>query len=199
MMRIWNLAKVNLLLVGVLAAGPAAWGAQEPANTNRDEVVKQLGELKTSIDTLTKSVIGLQSSSLSALGQIQKTQADIDALKRQMAQLQQEEIENLRRQVAQLQKDFDELNRRTNTPPRQSLYAPTPPASTARVRLVNSYSLPETVIVNGRAYPLQPGETRTTEPIPAGVFSYEVLGVQAVQNRTVGPNETFTITIHPQF
>jgi hypothetical protein len=37
----------------------------------------------------------------------------------------------------------------------------------------------------------------TSDPIPAGLFNYEVLGVQGMVSRTLAANETFTITIHP--
>src|SRR5207247_8428956 len=116
--------------------------------------------------------------------------------KKQITQLQQQELDGLRQQLTQLQRDVDDLKARTANPPRVSGYTPQP-AATGRVRIVNSYMVPETVVVNGRAYTVNPGTYVTTDPVPAGLFNYEVLGVQGPVSRALAANEMFTITIHP--
>lgn len=200
MMRHWKLLGLDLVLVGALAAPlPARAQEQIGDEPNKDSVVlKQLGDLKTSIDALTKAIKEMQTSGVDSALKMQKANGDIEGLKRQLTQLQQEEIAGLRQQVTQMQRDLDELNRRTASPPRVATYPPPQQQpATGRVRLINSYQAPVTVVVNGRAHTLNPGAIVTTDPIPAGTFTYEVLGVQPMRDRTLAANELFTITIHP--
>ena len=97
--------------------------------------------------------------------------------------------------------DLDALKNRAPVS-RESAYAPSasnsPSAATGRIRLVNTFLDPMTIVVNGRAYQVAPGDTRLVEAVPAGTFNYEVLGVQPRVDRTLAANETFTITVHPR-
>lgn len=197
MMRNWKLLGLDLILVGALATPLAAGQRDGPQDEANKEalVLKEVRDLKTSIDALTKAIKSLQESSTTTGVQLQKTQEDINGLKRQVAQLQQEEMDGLRRQIAQLLKDVDDLRVKTA---RTSAYQPQPPATpTGRVRIVNIFTVPATVIVNTRAYAVNPGTVVMSDPVPAGFFNYEVVGVQAMVSRTLAANETFTITIHP--
>jgi hypothetical protein len=64
--------------------------------------------------------------------------------------------------------------------------------------LVNRSWEPVTVAVNGRTYQLAPGESRPAEPVQAGTFTYQVLGLQPhPQQRTLAARETFTVTVNP--
>ncbi len=198
MMRNWKLLGLDMILVGALAAPVAAGQTDGPDSVwnTEDPVLKEVRELKTSINELTKAIKSLQDSTLNTNLRIEKAQGDIDGLKRQVGQLQQEEIDGVRRQLAQIQKDMDDLKMR-GANPRIATYPQPPATPTGRVRLVNAFMAPMTVIVNSRAHTLQPGAVATTDPLPAGSFTYEVLGVQAMVSRSLGANETFTITIHP--
>lgn len=155
-----------LALAFAAFAGPGI-AADVTTETAKDDIARQLKEMKASIDALTN---------------IQKAQTD---------------IEELKRQVTQIRQDLDEL-RRTMTTTRSAGYVAPQTTSTGRVRLVNTYMEPMTVVVNGKSYPIAPGEQRYTDALPAGTFSYEVLGVQSLRDRMLAANETFTINIYPR-
>jgi hypothetical protein len=176
MMRDWKMLGSLVVLAGTLTVSPAA----EP--NKEDAIVRGLGDLKTSMDMLTELVRKLQAATLNTDLAITKHQND---------------IADIRRDIAQLRQDLDAMNRRV-APPRVSSYPPNPtPAPTGRIRLVNTYVQPVTIIVNRTPYTLQPNQTETISSAPAGPFSYEVLGIQQAVERTLAPNETFTITVHP--
>lgn len=187
MIHTWKMLGLQTILAGALAAAPAAAGPFENnlAQAEKDSTAKQLAELKQSIDELRTLIKTLSSDGLNANLKAEKAQSD---------------IEEMKKQLAQLRLDVEDLRKRLATPSQVSAkYGPngTAPA-TGRVRLVNTYLEPMTIIVNGKAYPVSPGEVRLTEALPAGSFSYEVLGVQALRNRSLAANETFTINVHPR-
>jgi len=154
-----------------------------PNEPNRDEVIlRDLRELRLAVENLTRTLGGFQSASMTTDLEIQKTKAD---------------IADIRRTIAQIQKDLDGMNQRMSSE-RRSAYPPTQAAPSGRIRLVNTFAQPVTIIVNARAYTLQPGETRQLDAVPTGAFAYEVLGIQPPASRTLEPNETFTITVHPR-
>jgi hypothetical protein len=103
------------------------------------------------------------------------------------------ELDELKKQVVQLQKDVENLRSKTSIT--QSTY---PPYQTGRIRLVNTFSEPETIVLNRRSYRLAPGQEEILDNQPAGAFTFEVLGVQAAVSRTLVANETYTIQVYPR-
>lgn len=198
MMRQWKLLGLDIILMGALAAPVLAEQHDGPNSDVRqdDPVLKEVRELKTSISDLAKAIKSLQDSTLNTNLRIEKAQGDIDGLKRQVGQLQLEEMDGVRRQLAQIQKDVDDLKARTARISTYQPQAPTPAPSTGRIRIVNAFTVPQTIVLNNRAYPVNPGAVLNVEGVPVGMFAYEVLGVQAAVNRSLAANETFTITIH---
>lgn len=101
-----------------------------------------------------------------------------------------EEVAALRRQVEQLQLEVNRLKSVTTS---KSLFQPT----TGRIRLVNTFPGPRTILVNDRSYRLQAGETRVLEE-PVGRFTYEVLGYHTEpQVRDLDAMREFVITVFP--
>lgn len=66
-----------------------------------------------------------------------------------------------------------------------------------RVKFVNTYHMGYVVMVNQTSYFVRSGGTITVENITPGDFSYQVIGVTPKRLRTLLPDETFTVTIHP--
>ena len=100
------------------------------------------------------------------------------------------DIDQLRRDVTHLQQELDRERTRI------SRY---PPAAggEGRIRIVNSWFEAKTVVLDGVAYRVAPGETRVINH-PAGTFAFEVIGVtQPGQTRTVTAGETYSIHIGP--
>jgi hypothetical protein len=172
--------------VQTLASVPKSLGTLKEAT---DKLTDAHNDLKQALERVEKRV----DDELRAL-QSRATATDLKLLKAQT------DITSLLNQLDGLRKDMDGLGSRvagtqiSAYPPREP-----PPTATGRLRLVNTYFQPMTIVVNRAAYTVAPGESRMTEPIPAGVFSYEVLGVQpGPQSRVLAANETFTVTVHPQ-
>lgn len=191
MTRTWKLLGVNAVLAGALAATPAiAQTPETPAKPpDAATLAKQLDDLKKGVDALRDQVLGLAKD------------FDKDRTERQSMEVRFQQaladLAELKKQMSQVRTDMDGMRSRSTT----SGYTPAPPAglsSAGRLRLINSYLEPVTVVVNSKAYPLQPGETRFTDQMAAGSFNYEVVGVQPLQTRTLAPGETFTVTVYPR-
>jgi hypothetical protein len=198
MRHTWRQLGFWTILLGALSASPS------PAQTNSDgtadkgakpdtsaEILKELRALNKRMDTLERNL----ENDLRDL-RTRGTQTDL------AVQNSQKDVNDLKSQLEQLRRDMDGLNRRLRPNERISTYAG--PAGTAvtpppgRVRIVNTFFLPETVVVNGKAYTVAPYDIAVTDPVPAGPFSYEVVNVQARQDRVLNPDETFVIYVHPR-
>lgn len=179
MMQHWRTLGLHTVLAGAMTVATATG-----AEPNKDDViVKQLGELKKSIEQLNESVKTLRSDNLNADLKASKAHAD---------------IEEIKKQLNQLRLDVDELKKTTVT--KSFAIQPENKATPAlgRVRLMNTYTEAVTIIVNNKVYHLQPQEIRLSEPLAAGAFTYEVLGVQSPRTRQLASNETFTVNVHPR-
>ena len=115
----------------------------------------------------------------------------------------QKNMEGLREEVGKLRSDIDLLRARMQTQinsNRASLYNPndasTTDSATARVEMINTYATDVAFLINRRTYYVAPGEKRTSDPIPAGTFTYEVVGIQPPTTRTVAPNRIFTVQVY---
>jgi hypothetical protein len=203
MIRNWKMLAFETVLAGTLI--PAGAQAQttdtqlKPADMAA--VLKDVQELKKIVN----AIDGRVASSFRAMQEetekrLKKLEDDgvAAALKYEKTQT---DLEEIKKQLAQLRLDLDALKSRAPVN-RESAYAPSPSNSpspaTGRIRLMNTFLDPMTIVVNGRAYQVGPGDTRLVEAVPAGTFNYEVLGVQSRVDRALAANETFTITVHPR-
>jgi phage shock protein A len=192
MTRNWKLLGIQTVLAGALALSPAsAADSDTPAKPpDLATVSKQLEEMKKTLEGLQTSVLAFNKAMDDERAQRIKADSDAEVRLQQLIS----DMSELRKQISQVRQDMDVLKAR----PSVSAYPPSGQAAAGRVRMVNSYMEPVTVVVNGRAYPLQPGETRLTDPIPSGTFTYEVLGVQPPMTRPLAAGETFTVTVYPR-
>jgi hypothetical protein len=175
-----------LTLTPMAAAQPEA---AKPADLTA--LSKQIEEMRKTLEGLQNSVLAFNKTMEQERNERMKADADMEVRLQQLLA----DTSDAKKQMTQLRQDMDALKAR----PSMSAYQPSTPASgTGRVRLVNTYIEPVSVVVNGKAYPLTPGETRLTDPMPAGNFTYEVLGIQAPTTRTLAANETFTVTVFPR-
>jgi hypothetical protein len=222
MIRNWKLFGLPAFLAIALAADaqPAAAqfdGVLQAANqttppTNSDAPAAaqadQLKKLQASIEDLKKT----SDDDLKAL------RDSLAVIRREMAELRdgrhtsdlsvqkaQGDLNDLKTQITQLQKDVDDLRRRAQPPANTiagyagaPLGAPQGAPPAGRIRLINSYFMPETVRVNDRTFLLQPNEERMLEGVPTGTFTYEVIGVTDPRVRTLAASDVFTINVHPR-
>jgi hypothetical protein len=180
MLRRWNLAGVLAVVTAALLAAPAAadTDTQKSDSEKLNDIVSQLAKLQGSLatlDAIKKDLDSLRNTTLS----VQTLQRDVNEMKNALSQVQQE---------------LEALRLRAPAPPRTALY---PPAGAGRVRLINTFGAPMTIVLNNSVYRLAPSDTQTLD-LPAGPFTYEVLGVQGPLTRTLAAGETFTIYVYPR-
>jgi hypothetical protein len=186
MMRTWQMLGLKTLLAALFAAAPALSSETSgpPSDTEKfTEIQKQLN--------------GLQKS----LTEIKKGLEDVKAEKTLSAENVQRQITDLYSKISQLRSDLELLRNRPAESNRIGAYPPSDTSvntATARIDMINTYSQPVSIVINRRSYPLAPGEHRLSDPIPAGAFTYEVLGVTPVTTRTVAADKVFTLWVHPQ-
>jgi hypothetical protein len=193
MIRSWKTLGWNAFLAALFVAHPALAEEKKeaPTETQRlEEFLRQLRELRTTVAEMKQ-----------ALETIDAMEKDI-RLGAQIVRNHKDQIEDLKRQVTQLQEELRVVRGSAAGSQRTSGFLSTdtaaPGLSMARVELANTYSTEVAVVVNGRTYHLLPGERRLTDPIPAGTFTYEVLGVTPMNTRTVAANQIYSIHVHPQ-
>ena len=107
---------------------------------------------------------------------------------------------------ARLDGDRTQANNNSSDRTRQSFALPTPPDTQGNVaprsnlgtlKLVNSYPLTVTAIVDGQFYTLLPNQSLTLNRAP-GYVTYEVVGIQGNTLRTINAAETLTVQIVPR-
>jgi hypothetical protein len=67
--------------------------------------------------------------------------------------------------------------------------------ATGTIRLYNTFSRPVSVVVNGRSYPLEPGESHTLSNQPVGTVTYEVLGISPRTTRALTADRPLDIEV----
>ncbi|HLJ96340.1 MAG TPA: hypothetical protein VKU02_24415 [Gemmataceae bacterium] len=184
MMRTWKRLGLNAFLAALFAATPAPGSttAGPPSDSEKlEEIQRQLNEVKTALAEIKKTLT--ENRTDSNLG-TQKIQSQISELHTQVVPL------------------LDSLRNRATPSTR---IAASPPSDTglgtptARIEMANTYSQPVSIVINNRrSYALQPGERRLSDPVPAGSFTYEILGVTPIVTRTVAADKVFTLWVHPQ-
>lgn len=218
MTRYWTRLGLPAFLAVALAAPPlpsaegpepASRGSSDRTAKDLKEVLDQIKALQTSLDQMKASfhdnaedLRALKKSLQDSFDQvgkdIQQIRTEQTSATASAARLRQD-LDALRTEVANVRRDLDDLRNRAAGGPTSSTSGYAGAAGTARVRLRNDYYEPVRVVVNGRSYDLQPGETRTVEQIPAGTFTYEVLNITPARTRTVAANEVFTVQVYPRF
>jgi TolA-binding protein len=169
--------RLTLLTALALAATPASPAAGPPLSPTRAGA-GELDEKKSAdLASLEAELKRLRADTAESFRSAQKT------------------IDELKKEVARLRKEVEELRKRR--PPSTRISRSPAAGGSATIRLVNSYADPVTVVVNGTAYRLEPGETRLLRDRAPGRFTYEVPGVREAVDRELRAGETFTIHVHP--
>jgi TolA-binding protein len=201
MRRTWKLCQAALLAAALLSVQSSAVGQVEKgpdadkAATEAQKTLQLLIKLQESIDQLKKQGDDLQRQ-VSNLPDEQRIDYQIRKTLAKELKDTKDEMTALRQQLDLLQRDVASLKSGAAASPRVAFSSPATPG---RIKLINTFPSQMTVIVNERSYRLAPGATEVLENIPAGQFTYQVLGVQPdMLVRSLAPNETFTITVYPR-
>jgi gas vesicle protein len=167
---------VPTLFIAALLAAPAAGQTADDIKKINDKLDKLTKELQDLRD-------GLKSEA------IREKVATVDS-----------KIDQLDQDIQTLKKDLRDVKRKVDGGTTTALrpeYDSATPRGMARVRLINDHPEMMSVVVNGRAYRLSPGEERLVAVTP-GEFTYQVLNIQRdARTRTIDANETKTIRIYP--
>lgn len=192
----WRRLGLIVICMAFTAVGVTR-AAEPPDNSDKAkkaesaaDVAEQLRQMNASLKQLTERIKTLEINVADDLAGIRTRNEQTNRA-----------MKALREDVDRLRTDFDGLANRVSPNGRISAYAGpngTATLATGRVRLVNTYFLPQTIVVNRKAYDVPPNGEMFTDPVPAGTFSYEVLGVQPRSERLLVANETFTIHVHPR-
>lgn len=195
MMKRWRMLGWHALLAAAVATAPVAPVTQVAAadsdvtsSQQLASIEQQLRDIKDSLSvlpTIKNDVKNLELTLQAAQAKLNDVERHVGRINSDMLRLQSE-VDSLKQRMDNFRKSF--------SPPT----APTPGVATtdlARIRMRNTFIEPVSIVVNDEAYRLEPGETYVKE-IPAGGFTYEVLGIQAPVTRTLVAGEMFTINVY---
>jgi hypothetical protein len=189
-----NTAAVWTAALGLaLAAAPAAPAQDVDLNrlkTTTEEIRDDLAALKAVITG--NSAAGMKDGVIDRLKTLDE---QVRRLELRLAQ-----IDDKLSQMVTRTAGSSPVTSGTNSSIPQPMAGPSSPGAGPKgfVRLVNEYSVEVSLLLNGRAHRLTPGETRTVE-VPSGDYTYELLQAstpsQPVTSK-IKDGETITLRIH---
>ncbi|MFN5290858.1 MAG: hypothetical protein ACK5E4_12300 [Planctomycetia bacterium] len=108
------------------------------------------------------------------------------------------EISIIKDQISRLEQAISKINSTRSA----ASYTP-PVAASATIKVVNTSAWNSTVLINGKTHKVPSMQTITLGNQNVGDFTYQVLAdnygiIQPTTTRTIGQNETFTISIYPR-
>ncbi len=195
----------SLMALALLASPALAQVKSAPPSESEklDAIQKSIKDLKATVESVKDALGGLPDAL--------RDMKDLHAQRDLVAQRDKTQLNDIAEQIRQLKDEIESLRNRVSNLTRVAAYPPAGPygappsdggaiarTSLGRVEMINTYPTEMSVVLNGRTYRLQPGERRLSDPIPAGTFTYEVLGVTPQYTRTLTPDQIFTIHVHPQ-
>jgi hypothetical protein len=193
MMSNWKTLGVPLLLAGALAASDAAQAQDAVKPPDTSDLKKQIEDINRklpTIDQLKTSVLAIDKDLQDEIKGRREHSATVDSRLEQI----QNDVTALKSQMEQIRRDLDAAKSRPTT--QISSFQSAAP-TIGHVRLANTYFDTVRIVVNGKPYDVAPNTTMLADAVPAGNFTYEVIGVQTPVTRAIAANETFTISVHP--
>lgn len=170
-------------------AAPVASADTEALKKTVDDLKADIKQLQTFRKDMEDAVYGKSDGKTLADAGLMKRLADLEAA-----------IKRLDEKLTKIDGRMTELGKGTTsayTPgtPGTTNPAPTNPTNKSTVRLINDYPVEMSMIVNGKSYRLNPGETRNVD-VPPGSYTYELItaGSQPVTS-TIKDAETVTLRI----
>jgi hypothetical protein len=206
MIKDWKSVSAFALMMGAMLHGSTAAAIDGPPTDEEklDNIQKQLNNLTRTLTSVGESSVKAASAvndlKRDLTGELNSMQASITNIGLSQAKTTKG-LDDLREEMVRLRSEVDTLRAKVQTNSNyQALYNPnstvTTPVGMGRVEIVNTYASEVAVVLNRRAYYVAPGETRTIENVPAGNFTYEVLGIQPPVTRTISPDKIFTVRVY---
>ncbi|CAN5534547.1 hypothetical protein BH10PLA2_BH10PLA2_35270 [soil metagenome] len=213
MLKDWKSLTAFTLLAGAIMQGSVAQAFQEPLSDSEklDNIQKQLKSQAKTLEDNSKILDITSKKLIETVNDLRDVKLEVgkgfDDVKNKVTdialaqQTTRQSVDVLREDVGKLRTEVDSLRNRVqtqNSADRASNYL-TESASTVgsgRVEMINDYNNPVAIVVNRRTYYLAPSEKRNSEPVPAGTFTYEVLGIQSQVVKSMGPNQILTVRVY---
>lgn len=204
--KMWCLVMILPLFCATLATAQ-----DDKKETKEDIILKRLAELQKTLDGIEKDLRKDVEKNKEDIKEMKKTleaiMKDLDALKKgnsnsngNNGKLKTFKVEETRVKKTVPKYDDDDDDTITLKPPPKVTVRYNPSeVQYGKVRIVNTYHLDQTVVVNGDRYTVRSGESYTVDYICAGEFTYRVIGIHSYdQRRTLIANEVFTVRIFPK-
>jgi hypothetical protein len=165
---------------------------------NMEGLRRDLDTLKGTVDALSTTLMLSQQNARAKAQELAETQAllkqvreELDRARAQAGKMQDQiaahsaTCDGLTAKISQLQKQLADGSRQ----------AARITEGTGTIRLFNTSLIPADVVVNSRAYRLEPGETVTLANQPVGPFTYEVLGMAPRKDVSLSADRPFDIEV----
>jgi hypothetical protein len=188
---------------------------KESQKTSSDALMEQLKilhEQLRSVEGLRKDVDGLKNTVQSINVAMELTTQSLKAKSAEVAEAQatlkqlRDDLEKARAQAGKMQdqitahaarcdgltEELTDLKKRLSETSRQAARMV---EGTGTIRLYNTYGQPVSIVLNGRSYQLNPGESHTLSNQPIGPVSYEVLGWSAKTTRNLTADRPLDIEV----
>ncbi len=198
MMRTWKQLGLPAILAASFAASPSAQALAQASEDKADAILKELKEVKKTLQEL-EQLRELPKSLTELERKISDKLQNLEMDTRLRTEAFQRDLGALKDQYGLLRQEIEALRGRPPTgKPSTSLYPPAAPPA-GRLRLVNTWVDTVSVVVNNtQTYRIPPGGEAFVESVPAGNFTYEVLGIQGRVSRSLAPGETYSIHVYPR-
>ena len=141
-------------------------------------------------------------SSLAQLGlQLQTIKDSVDESRKELTKLKND-YDDLKKSVTDLQNSPGRTTLRTaDSPPNNQIESKKPdfvkPAGkSGRIQLTNNLDQILTIRINDAYYRLEPKDIRLTEPITAGLFSYQVVGLKDSYSRLLEADKVYKLEFY---
>jgi archaellum component FlaC len=166
------------------------------------DIAKDIGGLRESLKLIGERLDGTQTTIDKLKDDVAKLRQEVDTLKKEKPQVSgygpaSKELDELKKNLEQLQKSLEGM--RNGSPQTRTALRP---GDKGRLELINDdYPVPIDIVVNDKAYRVQPGETRVVELAVGSTFTYRIPsipGYQANLTRVLGGERPHQIIVHRQ-
>ncbi len=186
--------------------------AQEKSFKEMMEEIRSLRDQLRAVDGIRKDVDGLKTTVQSINVALELTTQNLKAKNTELAETQatlkqvRDDLEKARAQAGKMQdqiaahsarcdgltEELTDLRKRLNDTSRQAARLT---EATGTIHLYNTYGQPVSIVLNGRSYQLDPGESHTLSNQPVGPVTYEVLGLSPRTIRTLTADRPLDIEV----
>jgi hypothetical protein len=176
MMARWHRLGWSAVLAAAFLAAPVPADDKTTDTLAYQEILRQMKEMKESLQQEIRAL---------------RTEARSNDLAAETR------LKSLRDDLQRLQREVDALRGQGSNPSIRQAGGINPPltGTTGRIRMRNVFSSPVSIVVNGTAYNLEPGETYEV-CAPVGDFTYEVLNIQGPRTDTLTPDKAYNIVVY---